>query len=95
MKENTGKSKYVILGMLARMPLTGYTIKKWLENEYSHFWQESYGQIYPTLKILVAQGLAVCSDKGEHGNGRGQIVLQHYRCRQKRTFNMAAGETGD
>lgn len=74
MKENTGKSKYVILGMLARMPLTGYTIKKWLENEYSHFWQESYGQIYPTLKVLVAQGLAVCSDKGEQGNGRGQIV---------------------
>ncbi|GLB33113.1 hypothetical protein LAD12857_50360 [Lacrimispora amygdalina] len=74
MKENTGKSKYVMLGMLARMPLTGYTIKKWLENEYSHFWQESYGQIYPTLKTLVAQGLAVCSDNGEHGNGRGQIV---------------------
>ncbi|MDK2967071.1 PadR family transcriptional regulator [Lacrimispora sp.] len=74
MKENTGKSKYVMLGMLARMPLTGYTIKKWLENEYSHFWQESYGQIYPTLKALVAQGLAVSSDNVEHGNGRGQIV---------------------
>ena len=74
MKENTGKSKYVMLGMLARMPLTGYTIKKWLENEYSHFWQESYGQIYPTLKALVAQGLAVCSNSGEHGNGRGQIL---------------------
>lgn len=28
MKENTGKSKYVMLGMLARMPQTGYTIKK-------------------------------------------------------------------
>ncbi|MDF2656798.1 MAG: transcriptional regulator PadR-like family protein [Bacillota bacterium] len=74
MKENTGKSKYVILGMLARMPLTGYTIKKWIENEYSHFWQESYGQIYPSLKKLVSEGLAVSSDNTGTGNGRGQIV---------------------
>lgn len=72
MKENTGKSRYVILGMLSRMPLTGYNMKKWIENEYSHFWQESYGQIYPTLKKLVAEGLAVPSE--EQGNGRGQIT---------------------
>lgn len=72
MKENTGKSKYVILGMLARMPQTGYNMKKWIEKEYSHFWQESYGQIYPTLKKLVAEGLAVPSE--EQGNGRGQIT---------------------
>ncbi|MCY1714789.1 PadR family transcriptional regulator [Caproiciproducens galactitolivorans] len=74
MKENTGISKYVMLGMLARMPQTGYTIKKWIENEYSHFWQESFGQIYPTLKKLVAEGLAVSSDNTQSGNGRGQIV---------------------
>jgi DNA-binding PadR family transcriptional regulator len=74
MKENAGKSKYVVLGMLARMPQTGYTIKKWIEQEYSHFWQESFGQIYPTLKKLVAEGFAVSSDNTETGNGRGQIV---------------------
>ena len=74
MKENTGISKYVMLGMLARMPQTGYTIKKWIENEYSHFWQESFGQIYPTLKKLVAEGLAVSSDRTPPENGRGQIV---------------------
>ncbi len=74
MKENTGRSKYVMLGMLARMPQTGYTIKKWLENEYSHFWQESFGQIYPTLKKLVSEGLAVSSHNTKHGNGRGQII---------------------
>ncbi len=74
MKENTGKSKYVMLGMLARMPQTGYTIKKWIENEYSYFWQESFGQIYPTLKELVAEGLAVSSDNTEAGNRRRQII---------------------
>ncbi len=56
------------------MPQTGYSIKKWIEQEYSHFWQESYGQIYPTLKKLVTEGLAVSSDNAETGNGRGQIV---------------------
>lgn len=60
--------------MLARMPQTGYTIKKWIENEYSHFWQESFGQIYPTLKKLVADGLAVSSKNTEPGNGRGKII---------------------
>ncbi|HEX2939305.1 MAG TPA: helix-turn-helix transcriptional regulator [Ruminiclostridium sp.] len=74
MKENTGKSKYVVLGILAHMPQTGYTIKKWIEQEYSHFWQESFGQIYPTLKKLVTEGLAVSSDDTETRNGRGQIV---------------------
>lgn len=72
MKENTGKSKYVLLGMLAHSPQTGYTIKKWIENEYSHFWQESFGQIYPTLKKLVIEGFAVNS--AEPINGRGQIL---------------------
>lgn len=76
MKENTGKSKYVMLGMLARMPQTGYTIKKWIENEYRYFWQEGFGQIYPTLKELTAEGLAVSSENTETGNGRGQIIYR-------------------
>ena len=74
MRENTGITKYIILGMLARMPQTGYTIKKWIENEYSHFWQESFGQIYPTLKKLVEEGLASSSNDTQTGNGRGQIL---------------------
>lgn len=73
-KENTGLSKFVILGILAHSPQTGYTIKKWIENEYSHFWQESYGQIYPTLKKLVAEGFADCETEAKPENGRGQIL---------------------
>lgn len=74
MKEDAGKSKYVILGMLARTSLTGYNMRKWIESEYSHFWQESFGQIYPTLKRLVAQGLAEKASDRKGVNGRGQIV---------------------
>ena len=74
MKEDTGKAQYVILGMLARTSLTGYNMRKWIESEYTHFWQMSFGQIYPTLKRLVAQGLAEKASDGNGVNGRGQIV---------------------
>ena len=74
MKENSGKTKYVILGLLAHSPQTGYSIKKSIEYEYSHFWQESYGQIYPTLKSLSEEGLAVSSSASEAEDGRRQIV---------------------
>lgn len=57
MRDHTGKTKYLLLGTMARCPQTGYSIKKWIENEYSHFWQESFGQIYPALKELVKEGL--------------------------------------
>lgn len=72
MKENTGKTKYILLGLLAHCPQTGYTIKKAIEYEYSHFWQESFGQIYPTLKQLVEEGLAEGIEDSDTSNGRGQ-----------------------
>lgn len=72
MKENSGKTKYVVLGLLAQCPQTGYAIKKFIEYEYSHFWQESYGQIYPTIKSLVKEGLAVSTDSLQSSDGRRQ-----------------------
>lgn len=74
MKENAGKTKYVLLGLLARHPQTGYTIKKAIEYEYSHFWQESFGQIYPMLKQLETEGFAVSQASQGTSNGRGQIT---------------------
>lgn len=77
MKENTGKTKYILLGLLANCPQTGYTIKKSIEYEHSHFWQESFGQIYPTLKCLVQEGLAEIAESTESSNcsnGRGQKI---------------------
>ena len=51
MKE--AKSKYAVLGMLSICPMSGYDIKKRVEESISNFWSESYGQIYPILKKLV------------------------------------------
>lgn len=72
MREHTGKTEYILLGLLANCPQTGYTIKKSIEDEYNHFWQESYGQIYPTLKVLVKNGLVEIAESYGSSNGRGQ-----------------------
>ncbi len=52
------KSKYAVLGVLSLGPMSGYDVKKTIEMSLGNFWSESYGQIYPILKDLVAEGLA-------------------------------------
>jgi len=47
------RTKFVILGLLSHEPMSGYDIKKQLESGLSHFWNESFGQIYPSLKHLL------------------------------------------
>ncbi len=57
---NRSRTAYVILGMLAIEPnRSGYDIRHAIESSVGHFWGESYGQIYPTLKQLTAEGLIV------------------------------------
>lgn len=51
---------YVLLGALAANgAMTGYDVRRWVGSALGHFWAESYGQIYPGLKRLAADGLAV------------------------------------
>jgi PadR family transcriptional regulator, regulatory protein AphA len=64
-KEN--KSKYALLGLLSICPGSGYDIKKFMEQSTSNFWNESYGQIYPILKQLVAAGLATSHTEKQEG----------------------------
>lgn len=52
------KTNYAILGILTLGPQSGYDIKKFIGESIGYFWQESYGQLYPTLKSLVDDGLA-------------------------------------
>lgn len=53
------RSRYAVLGMLSVQPMSGYDIKQAIERSIGNFWSLSYGQIYPMLKALVAEGLAV------------------------------------
>ena len=62
-----GKSKYAILGMLSIEPMSGYDIKKEVEKSISNFWSESYGQIYPVLRNLIAEKLVTKTVEREAG----------------------------
>ncbi|MFD1038804.1 PadR family transcriptional regulator [Virgibacillus byunsanensis] len=64
-KEN--HTKYAILGLLTTGCHSGYSIKQMIDGSLNHFWKISYGQIYPTLKQLVEEGLATVKDTTQTG----------------------------
>lgn len=49
---------YAILGILTTECKSGYAIKQLIDQSLNHFWKISYGQIYPTLKLIVQEELA-------------------------------------
>ena len=84
-KEN--KSKYAILGMLSTGPMSGYALKKAIEQSVANFWHESYGQIYPILKQLAREGLTTSHAEKQEGKPEryiytltdlGREELQHW-----------------
>ena len=48
------------LGILSLGDASGYEIKKKLEDGYSHFYDASYGSIYPALNKLQREDLVSC-----------------------------------
>jgi len=73
-RENT--TRFAILGMLSLQPMSGYDIKQHAENTIAHFWNESYGQIYPVLKALAADGLARELPEGQGGGRANRRVYE-------------------
>lgn len=71
------RTAYVILGMLSIEPnKSGYDIRKAIEDTVGHFWSESYGQIYPTLKRLTDKGMIVSTKPNKDARkGRQQYSL--------------------
>ena len=49
--------KYAILGLLHYKDMHGYRIKEHIERNFGYMWSINYGQIYPNLKRLEADGL--------------------------------------
>ncbi len=47
---------YIILGMVLYDDLTGYDIKKCIENGIGVFYKASFGSLYPSLKRLTEKG---------------------------------------
>lgn len=51
------QTRFAILGMLTLGPMSGYDLKKLSERSLAHFWHESFGNLYPRLGELEADGL--------------------------------------
>jgi PadR family transcriptional regulator AphA len=87
---------YVILGMLAWRPMSGYDIKSVVDHSTRFFWAASYGQIYPELRRLAEAGLV--QGKAEAGSGRrrttykltkpGRAALRAWLAEEPRTFEQ-------
>ena len=78
--QKNGRTRNAVLGVLTFGPATGYEIRKLLSETTSHFWKESYGQIYPALEELWTGGLI-------------EVDAQETSGREKRRFAiLPAGE---
>ncbi|WP_444685403.1 PadR family transcriptional regulator [Alkalicoccus luteus] len=65
------RTRFALLGLLASESLTGYEMKKKIDGSLNHFWKISFGQIYPTLNVLVEAGEV----EGEEENGSTRYKL--------------------
>lgn len=72
-QQNT--TAYILLGLLAHEKASGYELKKKIDLAISHFWEVSYGQIYPTLRKLE-EGGAVRSQTMPSQKGPDRIVYE-------------------
>ena len=67
------KIDMVILGLLSHEDLSGYDIKKRIDNGISFFWKGSFGNIYPSLRTMEKDGLVAKLDRIDSGSGREKI----------------------
>jgi len=86
MARRTSSSMQALLGLLTIEPMSGYDLGLMVRASIGHIWHESYGQIYPNLKKLAAQGLVESKTEKQTGRpdrrvysitkrGREQLVL--------------------
>ncbi|MGA9063359.1 MAG: PadR family transcriptional regulator [Terracidiphilus sp.] len=63
----------VLLGLLTIEPMSGYDLGQLIRASIGHFWNESYGQIYPNLKKLAAEGLVSVKTERHKGKPDRQV----------------------
>ena len=86
----------VILGALRGRPRSGYEIKRLVDHSTRFFWAASYGQIYPELRRLEAQGLVAGETDPSDGRRRrvyrltpaGRGALRQWLVRREMTNEL-------
>ena len=69
-----------LLGMLSLGDRSGYELKQMIGESIGNFWNESFGQIYPTLKRLETDGL-VSAEEGERAGSKVYSLTESGRGR--------------
>jgi PadR family transcriptional regulator, regulatory protein AphA len=71
MARRSSSSREVLLGLSS-----GYDLGLTIRESVGHFWNESYGQIYPNLKKLANDGFVTC--KTDRQKGKPDRRLFHH-----------------
>lgn len=83
-------TQYALLGIISLKPMTGYDIKKFIDQSISFFWSENYGHIYPVLKKLEREKLVSKQVKHTTGKPAKNIYSITEKGRQMLTDWLAA-----
>lgn len=68
-------SALALMAILNENPMTGYEIKRLVDSRELVFWRDSFGSIYPNLKLLTEMGLARETLSEETGRRRTTYAL--------------------
>ncbi len=86
-------TRFALLGLLDLEPMTGYDVKQFVEENLSHFWNESYRWIYATLGGLEAEGLA--ASRAEQRGPRGRRSVYRITRKGKRALEEWLAEPAE
>ena len=73
MARRSSSSMEVLLGLLTIEPMSGYDLGLAIRASIGHFWNESYGQIYPNLNRLASAGLVASKTEKQKGKPDRQV----------------------
>jgi PadR family transcriptional regulator, regulatory protein AphA len=83
MAKRTSSSTEALLGLLSIEPMSGYDLGQAIRASIGYFWNESYGQIYPNLKSLEANGCVARKLEKQKGRPDRQIYSITKKGRQR------------
>jgi DNA-binding PadR family transcriptional regulator len=86
------RTAIVLLGMLTKGPLSGYDVKQLVQVSTRHFWNASYGQIYPELRRLEEAGLVTATSEDRGRRARTTYALTPTGRRALHDWLAAPGE---
>jgi DNA-binding PadR family transcriptional regulator len=72
-----------LLGVLSVGPMSGYEMRQFMEQSTGNFWNESFGQIYPALRVMLAEGLVEVVEDDAEGHPAKKVYRMTERGRER------------